>query len=97
MRIRLYSDLHLEFGPFDPPSSEDVDVVILAGDIDVKGRGIPFAKRFPCPVVYVPGNHEYYGCAIPRLTEKLKEAAKSSNVHVLEGDSVVPLDRLMGQ
>lgn len=89
MRIRLYSDLHLELGPFDPPSSEDVDVVILAGDIDVKGRGIAFAKRFPCPVVYVPGNHEYYGSSIPRLTEKLKEAAKSSNVHVLEGDSVV--------
>jgi predicted phosphodiesterase len=89
MRIRVYSDLHLEFGPFDPPSSADVDVVVLAGDIDVKGRGVAFAERFPCPVVYVPGNHEYYGGSIPRLTEKLKEAARGSHVHVLDGDSVV--------
>jgi predicted phosphodiesterase len=89
MRIRVYSDLHLEFGPFDPPASDDVDVVILAGDIDVKGRGVAFAKRFPCPVVYVAGNHEYYGGAIPRLTEKLKEAAVGSNVHVLDCDSVI--------
>ena len=37
MRIRVYSDLHLEFAPFEPPAT-DVDVVVLAGDIDVKGR-----------------------------------------------------------
>lgn len=37
----------------------------------------------------MPGNHEYYGGAIPRLTEKLKEAAVGSNVHVLDSDSVV--------
>lgn len=89
MRIRVYSDLHLEFGPFDSPASDDVDVVILAGDIDVKGRGVAFAKRFPWPVVYVAGNHEYYGGAIPRLTEKLKEAAVGSNVHVLDCDAVI--------
>jgi hypothetical protein len=34
MRIRVYSDLHLEFGPSDPPPSNDVDVVVLAGDLD---------------------------------------------------------------
>ncbi len=47
MRIRAYSALHLEFGPFDAPALDDVDVVVLAGDIDVKGRGVTFAKRFP--------------------------------------------------
>lgn len=31
MRIRVYSDLHLEFGPFEAPVSNDVDVVVLAG------------------------------------------------------------------
>lgn len=89
MRIRVYSDLHLEFAPFDPPSSDGVDVVILAGDIDVKGRGVKFGARFPCPVIYVPGNHEYYGGAIPRLTEKFKAAAQNTNVHVLDRDEVV--------
>lgn len=89
MRIRVYSDLHLEFSPFETPPNEGIDVVILAGDIDVKGRGIAFAKRFPCPVVYVPGNHEYYGGAIPRLTERFKTAAAGTNVHVLDGDGVL--------
>lgn len=89
MRIRAYSDLHLEFGPFEPPASAGIDVVILAGDIDVKTRGIAFAKTFPCPVIYVPGNHEYYGGAIPHVTEKLKAAAAGTNVHVLDRDAVV--------
>lgn len=75
----------LEFGS----ASDDVDVVILAGDIDVKGCGVSFAKRFPCRVVYVAGDHEYYGRAILRLTEKLKEAAVGSNVHLLDCDAVV--------
>jgi len=89
MRIRVYSDLHLEFASFEPPTSDGIDVVILAGDIDVKGRGIDFAARFPCPVIYVPGNHEYYGGAIPRLTGKFKEAAAGTNVRVLDCDAVV--------
>jgi hypothetical protein len=59
-----------------------VDVVVLAGDIQIKGRGVATAWRSrgasPAPVVYVPSNHEYYGGAIPRLTEKLKEAATGS-------------------
>lgn len=35
------------------------------------------------------GNHEHNGGAIPRITEKLKEAALGSNVHVLDCDSVM--------
>lgn len=70
-------------------ASDDVDVVILAGDIDVKGCGVSFAKRFPCPVVYVADDHEYYGRAILRLTEKLKEAAVASNAHLLDCDAVI--------
>lgn len=89
MRIRAYSDLHLEFASFDPPPSDGIDVVILAGDIDVKGRGLKFASTFPCPVIYVPGNHEYYGGAIPRLTDKFKAAAQNTNVHVLDRDEVI--------
>jgi hypothetical protein len=30
MRIRVYSDLHLEFGPFDPPAIDDVDMAACA-------------------------------------------------------------------
>jgi len=58
MRIHILSDLHLEFGDFDPPRT-DADVVVLAGDIHVGTRGVAWAReRFhPTPVL---GNHEYY-------------------------------------
>jgi len=90
MRLHILSDLHLEFADF---AVQDVkpDVVILAGDIDVKARGVSWAARtFPdIPVLYVPGNHEYYGGAIPRLTEKMREQAKGTNVRVLDGDTTI--------
>lgn len=60
MRIHLLSDLHNEFDLFEP-EVRDADVVILAGDINVKTRGVEWAKNtFTCPVLYVPGNHEFY-------------------------------------
>ena len=37
MRVALYSDLHLEFGPFPKPQV-DADLVVLAGDINTKAR-----------------------------------------------------------
>jgi Icc-related predicted phosphoesterase len=40
------------------------------------------------PVLYVLGNHEFYGKAYPKLIESLKEAAKGTNVTILEKDTV---------
>ncbi len=87
--MHVLSDLHLEFEEFEPPSVE-ADLVILAGDIGVGVRGVRWAKEAfgERPVVYVPGNHEYYRNAIPALTEKLRIEAAGSNVHVL-GNGVV--------
>ncbi|CAG9174299.1 metallophosphoesterase [Cupriavidus respiraculi] len=61
MRIRILSDLHLEHNrPADIPHCP-ADLVILAGDIANGGAGIDWAAlTFDCPVIYVPGNHEYY-------------------------------------
>jgi predicted phosphodiesterase len=89
MKVHVLSDLHVEFGPFVPPET-DADVVILAGDIHLGLKGIAFAQAtFPTkPVIYLAGNHEYYGKAIPHLTEKLRAAAKGSNVSFLDEDSV---------
>ena len=88
MKIHILSDIHNEFGTFRPPVN-DAEVVVLAGDIDVKGRSIDWIERmFPGKVVlFVLGNHEFYGEAIPRAIEKAKEKAKGSSIHVLENDS----------
>lgn len=74
MKIHILSDIHNEFEVFHPPAN-DADVVILAGDVDVKGRSIDWIERmFPEKVVlFVLGNHEFYGEAIPRQIEKAKK------------------------
>jgi Icc-related predicted phosphoesterase len=88
MRIHLLSDLHIEFSAFTPQLLE-VDVVILAGDINVKTRGVAWAKQAFCgPVLYVPGNHEYYGGHLSRTLEKMR-AARDDRVRVLDWDEVV--------
>ncbi len=69
-RALALSDLHFEFHrdggeAFVASLRTDVDAVILAGDI-TNAAGITkaltlFAKRYSCPIVYVHGNHEFYG------------------------------------
>jgi predicted phosphodiesterase len=61
MKLHILNDLHIEFEDFEPPTT-DADVVILAGDIGVGMGGLRWAEtRFPDrPVIYVPGNHEFY-------------------------------------
>jgi predicted phosphohydrolase len=90
VRIRILSDLHLEFADFRPPPAF-ADVVVLAGDIHVGTAGVTWAQHeFPdTPVLYVMGNHEYYRGAVPRALEKLRAAASGSNVQVLEDEAVV--------
>lgn len=88
MRIHLLSDLHNEFEPY-LPSKLDVDLVILAGDIDIKTRGVAWAgKAFTCPVLYVPGNHEYYGGHLTKTLEKMRLAC-DSHVQILDLAQVV--------
>ena len=88
MRIRLLSDLHLEFADWTPPAVA-ADVVVLAGDIHTRGRGVAWAARhFDGPVIYVPGNHEYYGTSIHHGLEVLRRQARGTQVHVLDTDAV---------
>lgn len=90
MKILVLSDLHNEFAPFLPPVT-NVDVAVLAGDIDVKTRGVTWAaEHFDCPVLYVPGNHEYYGGQLVHSLRKLREAAAATpNVKILDRDEVI--------
>jgi Icc-related predicted phosphoesterase len=88
MRLYIISDLHLEFAPFEPPAV-DCDVVVLAGDTDLKLRGLRWAlDKFPNrPVLYVFGNHEFYGEKWPRLIEKGRALVAGTNVQILENET----------
>ena len=87
MKLHILNDLHIEFEDFDPPAT-DADVVILAGDIGVGVEGLRWAEeRFPDrPMIYVPGNHEFYHHDLS-LIEELKEQAPE-HIHVLNDDQV---------
>jgi predicted phosphohydrolase len=100
MRIALYSDLHLEMVvhrkgtlAWEPPVL-DVDVVILAGDIGSHTHGIEWAatafREWPTSpeIVYVVGNHEYYGAHIQELTAEMLNTAQRLGVHFLENDVI---------
>lgn len=91
MKIQLISDIHIELYPFQPEVLP-VDLVILAGDIHTKGRGVQWAAdTFGCPVLYVLGNHEYYGGHLDKTLAKMRDEAAKTNgqVTILERESVV--------
>lgn len=75
LKVKVVSDLHLEFGDLDLKNKENADVLVLSGDIcllkvlhykTLNVTDNPFTKFFDrvCEafpeVVYVPGNHEFY-------------------------------------
>jgi predicted phosphodiesterase len=88
MKLHILSDLHTEFADFVPPEM-NAEAVILAGDIGVGVEGVRWAARhYPVrPVVYVPGNHEFYGHDIDLIAEL--EAAAPENIAVLSDDVLV--------
>jgi predicted phosphodiesterase len=91
MRILALSDLHLEFSGLSLNPLPEVDVVCLAGDVHVGVNGVGWAAEvFPdTPVVYVPGNHEYFRHTYPQELKKMhKLADKCSSVFVLDNHGV---------
>jgi len=89
MLIHILSDLHLEFAPFEL-NDVGAEVIVLAGDVHTGKNGIKwiFKTIVDRPVIYVLGNHEFYGQKIPKLIDEIKEVAQGTNVHVLENESV---------
>ena len=98
MKIQIASDLHLEFGerPKPPPNAfepvPDRDVLVLAGDIGVDMQAWHFVREELAisPVLYVPGNHEYY-THLARASVDANwslAASRHPDLHYLVGDGV---------
>jgi Icc-related predicted phosphoesterase len=100
MKLRVLSDLHLEFGDLELERSTE-DVVLLAGDIGISTDGIIWAdrlsRRFDRPVVIIAGNHEFYSPrqgpphALRSTLDALHDAAAQTagRVTFLESEIVV--------
>ena len=95
MRIQLASDLHLEFlaqqfpGECTLAPAPGADVLVLAGDIGNGRLAIALFANWPVPVVYVAGNHEFYGRDWMSTRHALREAAQGTAVRFLDNSAVV--------
>ncbi|HWZ73652.1 MAG TPA: metallophosphoesterase [Casimicrobiaceae bacterium] len=88
MKVNILSDLHLSLGTLEPPDN-DADVVILAGDVARPKEAVAWMLGLAKPVLYVAGNHEFYGGSVAGTVAGLKRLCAGTNVRVLDNDEVV--------
>ncbi len=88
MKLHILSDLHQSRGALEHPRN-DADIVILAGDISRPKDAVAWALEFNKPVLYVPGNHEFYGGSLSATVAELKQLCVGTCVQVLDNDVVV--------
>lgn len=105
MKIQLLSDLHLETHPqFRPQPAPDADLLVLAGDIGSYQAGsllgdedfglaafspLPQYGAWPCPVVFVPGNHEYDAQDFDAAHTRLRRTCERLGLVWLERETAV--------
>jgi Icc-related predicted phosphoesterase len=84
LRIQIVSDLHLEFHPdggqrlLSTMDFQSLDALVVAGDL-CSAKTIDSSFELLChaclkPVIYVPGNHEYYGSSFSEVDDLLAAA-----------------------
>jgi predicted phosphodiesterase len=102
VKIQLLSDLHLEANPdFLPQPAAQADLLVLAGDVGSYqansrlpdsdfglGRFAP-ANGWPCPVLYVPGNHEYDALDFDATHTRLRKTCERLGITWLERETRV--------
>lgn len=68
-------------------------MIVLAGDIDYGEEAAESlaveSERLGTPIVYVPGNHEYYGSVLEDRLTAMRERLRGTGAHLLDGDEVV--------
>lgn len=89
MKLRILSDLHLELQDWHPPPAQ-TDMVVLAGDIHNGVAGLEWARRHfaQTPIIYVPGNHEFYDGELGAVLTQLRAAADALGIHLLDQNEV---------
>lgn len=93
-RLWVLSDLHFEHED-TPPALDipDADVCVMAGDLLNKGgmRSLGYLAEQVAkvmPVVFVAGNHEFYGASLTEGRHAMRNA-RLPGVHYLDDDMVV--------
>jgi len=93
--IGFISDLHCEMCNELISIPEQVEVLVLAGDIHVKPKLLKdyllrLRATTDIPIIYILGNHEYYGHVFPEIQQNYRnQVAKVPNAYLLEKDSII--------
>lgn len=79
------------FGPHGPDLAGlrgRCDLLAVPGDLAVGSRGaealIAASEYLDVPVIYVPGNHEFYGQRIGKAIRQLRDRLAGTRVHLLD-------------
>ena len=92
MKIQVLSDLHLEHGGAVPPHVPGADVIVLAGDLAPYCEGLVERLRdhwAAAPhILYVLGNHEFYGTEIDEARARLAKECREARFHLLDPGTV---------
>jgi len=94
MKVQIASDLHLEFlqrlfpGERLISPAHGADLLVLAGDIANGIEAIELFRDWPAPVLYLAGNHEFYGHAIEQVRTDLRKAAAGTSVIFMDNNAV---------
>ena len=88
MKIQVLSDLHLEHGGVLPEHHPEADVIVLAGDLAPYTEGLVnrVAERWSSAphILYVLGNHEFYGTEIEETRTSLATECAKAGIHLLD-------------
>jgi Icc-related predicted phosphoesterase len=100
MKIRIASDLHTEFHAdrgetlLGEVTSGEYDVLVVAGDLS-DAENLPRALGLLArgtegrPIVYVLGNHEYYGATRAAIVRRVREIEEThSHLYLLDTEAV---------
>lgn len=90
MKIRVWSDLHIDGAAFRHPKEKSDDILVVAGDVannlDTSKQFLFMMGDYFREVIFVPGNHEYYR---GHFVDSDKSHMNKDNVHVLDGDFII--------
>ena len=88
MKLQVLSDLHLEHGGVVPKHHPEADVIVLAGDLAPYTEGLVARiaehwARAP-HILYVLGNHEFYGTELEETRVRLADECAQAGIHLLD-------------
>ncbi|WP_428416251.1 metallophosphoesterase [Methylibium sp.] len=93
MRLQLLSDLHLETEAYTPEPAADAELLVLAGDVDSTWAGLERFARWPVPVLFVAGNHEFDRRELRSAWPALRAHCESLGITLLEREQNIRIDK----